>query len=446
MKKKIIIITILIIVVLLGGIAYAYFATDLFKTDKEMFFSYITEEKLETEFNSEKLIEYYEKQETTPYESDGKISIDTTGTEELEGMNGTTITFEGKTNNPQKAFEQKATLDLAQGYSVPVNIKRDGETFGIQADILGEDKYIAIRNEDLKELVERFGIDTEYIPEKIEFNTFTKDELKQLVEKYYQFLHEELTDDMFTREKKDNQTIIKLNIPMENFVEIFSELIKTIREDEIITSKFPDDFKESLEDLEQNLQEQIEEESYQKENSFEVAVYIAKGKTEKIEINLLKDDEEYMKMVAEFEKDTISIEGYKEEDIAFEQNISIQMDADDLTYSINTTSYDSTGEEEAKIDIELTYKNLMQLDNVQEEFNIDMTQKNEATYPNYYYYYNTNEPEESTINIQYSNQKTFSQDLELNAMDENNAIIINDATDEELQNLVYSIYQSLDLM
>lgn len=233
---------------------------------------------------------------------------------------------------------------------------------------------------------------------------------------------------------------------MENFVEIFSELIKTIREDEIITSKFPDDFKESLEDLEQNLQEQIEEESYQKENSFEVAVYIAKGKTEKIEINLLKDDEEYMKMVAEFEKDTISIEGYKEEDIAFEQNISIQMDADDLTYSINTTSYDSTGEEEAKIDIELTYKNLMQLDNVQEEFNIDMTQKNEATYPNYYYYYNTNEPEESTINIQYSNQKTFSQDLELNAMDENNAIIINDATDEELQNLVYSIYQSLDLM
>ena len=296
MKKKIIIITILIIVVLLGGIAYAYFATDLFKTDKEMFFSYITEEKLETEFNSEKLIEYYEKQETTPYESDGKISIDTTGTEELEGMNGTTITFEGKTNNSQKAFEQKATLDLAQGYSVPVNIKRDGETFGIQADILGEDKYIAIRNEDLKELVERFGIDTEYIPEKIEFNTFTKDELKQLVEKYYQFLHEELTDDMFTREKKDNQTIIKLNIPMENFVEIFSELIKTIREDEIITSKFPDDFKESLEDLEQNLQEQIEEESYQKENSFEVAVYIAKGKTEKIEINLLKDDEEYMKM------------------------------------------------------------------------------------------------------------------------------------------------------
>lgn len=202
MKKKIIIITILIIVVLLGGIAYAYFATDLFKTDKEMFFSYITEEKLETEFNSEKLIEYYEKQETTPYESDGKISIDTTGTEELEGMNGTTITFEGKTNNSQKAFEQKATLDLAQGYSVPVNIKRDGETFGIQADILGEDKYIAIRNEDLKELVERFGIDTEYIPEKIEFNTFTKDELKQLVEKYYQFLHEELTDDMFTREKK----------------------------------------------------------------------------------------------------------------------------------------------------------------------------------------------------------------------------------------------------
>ena len=82
----------------------------------------------------------------------------------------------------------------------------------------------------------------------------------------------------------------------------------------------------------------------------------------------------------------------------------------------------------------------MQLDNVQEEFNIEMKQNNSNSY-----YYDDYE-DESTINIKYTNQKTFLQNLELNGLDETNAVILNDATDEEIQNVFYNIYESLGLM
>ena len=57
-----------------------------------------------------------------------------------------------------------------------------------------------------------------------------------------------------------------------------------------------------------------------------------------------------------------------------------------------------------------------------------------------------NASEESTMNIRYTNQKTFLQNLELESLDESNAIIINDVTDEELQNVLYSIYETLGLI
>lgn len=107
---------------------------------------------------------------------------------------------------------------------------------------------------------------------------------------------------------------------------------------------------------------------------------------------------------------------------------------------INCKEYEGTDEELSEINIELTYKNLMQLDNVQEEFNIEMKQNNSNSY-----YYDDYE-DESTINIKYTNQKTFLQNLELNGLDETNAVILNDATDEEIQNVFYNIYESLGLM
>lgn len=42
-KKLLILIIVLVILIAITGVAFAYFATDVFKSDKEMFFKYITQ-------------------------------------------------------------------------------------------------------------------------------------------------------------------------------------------------------------------------------------------------------------------------------------------------------------------------------------------------------------------------------------------------------------------
>ena len=79
MKKKILL-AILIVVILLGiGGTYAYFATDVFKTNKELFFSYITKNDMLKNIGDEKLTEYINKQEEKSYTNKGQISIQANG-------------------------------------------------------------------------------------------------------------------------------------------------------------------------------------------------------------------------------------------------------------------------------------------------------------------------------------------------------------------------------
>ena len=74
MKKKILL-AILIVVILLGvGGAYAYFATDAFKSNKELFLSYLFDG-----LKDEKLEEYIKKQENESYTNNGKIEITAKG-------------------------------------------------------------------------------------------------------------------------------------------------------------------------------------------------------------------------------------------------------------------------------------------------------------------------------------------------------------------------------
>ena len=65
---KILIITIsIMILVLIGVIAYLYFQTDMFKTNKTLFFKYVAQAgNEETGFIDNQTIQYFEKKENTP--------------------------------------------------------------------------------------------------------------------------------------------------------------------------------------------------------------------------------------------------------------------------------------------------------------------------------------------------------------------------------------------
>lgn len=415
MKKKILL-AVLVVLILLGiGGAYAYFATDAFKTEKELFFTYLSDDA-----KDEKLLEYVKKQAETAYTNKGEVSIKVNGEnnfartedETVQMLNNSKITFEGKTDNSKKLAEQTMTMNFSQGFNIPVKIRRDGETAGIQSNLL-DSKFIAIRNENLKSLFERFGANSEEIPDKIDFekSKFTEEEIKTLKDRYFSILNENLEEKLFSKEKVGNQIVITLNMSDKKCADILMKILQTVRSDDIILNKISgmideQDFKDNIDDAIDELKDTEANDN----NALSIKLYTESKKIKKVEITMI--DTESNKTVG-------NVEILKEEN------------ENDLTYTIKV---DAESEEDGKIsiDFKVEYKGVADLNNVEENYEIRI--KTTDT-----------DDEDMDISLNYTNSKTFTTDIELEGINSSNATIINDATDDEIDDLLTKIYENLGL-
>ena len=415
MKKKILL-AVLVVLILLGiGGAYAYFATDAFKTEKELFFTYLSDDA-----KDEKLLEYVKKQAETAYTNKGEVSIKVNGEnnlartedETVQMLNNSKITFEGKTDNSKKLAEQTMTMNFSQGFNIPVKIRRDGEKAGIQSNLL-DSKFIAIRNENLKSLFERFGADSEEIPDKIDFekSKFTEEEIKTLKDRYFSILNENLEEKLFSKEKVGNQIVITLNMSDKKCADILMKILQTVRSDDIILNKISgmideQDFKDNIDDAIDELKDTETNDN----NTLSIKLYTESKEIKKVEITMI--DTESNKTVGKVE-------------ILKEEN------ENDLAYTIKV---DAESEEDGKIsiDFKVEYKGVADLNNVEENYEIRI--KTTDT-----------DDEDMDISLNYTNSKTFTTDIELEGINSSNTTIINDATDDEIDDLLTKIYENLGL-
>lgn len=441
MKKKIAL-TLLIVVILLGiGGVYAYFATNAFKTDKELFFSYMTSDWL-SDLKDENLKEYIKKQENNAYTNKGSIALEvqddgSISDETLQMIKNSKITFEGKTDNSKKIAEQTLTMELAQGINIPVKVRRDGETLGIQSNLLNT-KFIAVRNENLKNLLERLGADAEDVPDKIDFekSTFTESEIKELKEKYFSILDENLDEELFSKEKENDQTIIKLSMTEEKAKDVLIKIFQTIRDDETLLKKFSgvidkDDLKQQIDDLVDELKDIEPDEK----TTFEMKISVKSKKVEKIEMNIKEDENITANILIENSENKVSIKVYDEGDSILELQIEKETNGNDVTYKIDVkTDLDTELADQEKAEIHLTvqYKNLATLDNVEENYELKLSTQD---------YYESN----TDLKLNYTNVKQFSSNIEIEGINGENAITLNDATDDEIDELLITIYKNLGL-
>ena len=441
MKKKIAL-TLLIVVILLGiGGVYAYFATNAFKTDKELFFSYMTSDWL-SDLKDENLKEYIKKQENNAYTNKGSIALEvqddgSISDETLQMIKNSKITLEGKTDNSKKIAEQTLTMELAQGINIPVKVRRDGETLGIQSNLLNT-KFIAVRNENLKNLLERLGADAEDVPDKIYFeeSTFTESEIKELKEKYFSILDENLDEELFSKEKENDQTIIKLSMTEEKAKDVLIKIFQTIRDDETLLKKFSgvidrDDLKQQIDDLVDELKDIEPDEK----TTFEMKLSIKSKKVEKVEMNIKEGENITANILIENSQNKLSIKAYDEGDSILELQIEKETNENDVAYKIDIkTDLDTELADQEKAEIHLTvqYKNLATLDNVEENYELKLS---------------TQDYDESNtdLKLNYTNVKQFSSNIKVEGINSENAITLNDATDNEIDELLITIYKNLGL-
>lgn len=426
MKKKIILAIILVVVLLGAGFAYAYFATDAFKTDKELFFKYVGSDILEN-FADEDLTKYNEKflNTSSSYEGEAKITTNMPETLETNTANEIKVDIDGKNDRVRNRTEMTMDFDFSAGVVIPISLKVEEDTIGIQINLL-DSKYIAVKNENLKDLAEKFGIDPTTIPDKIEFssNEFTDEEVNSLKEKYKAFFDENLTDELFTQEKVDNTKTVKLEMTADRFIDILTKLMQTLRDDEIILGKIAD--KDSYQ---KSIDAQIEE--LQKiettdTDKFVMNLYIKNKTVEKYEVLLKEENETIMTVDIEKTDGKLSIKIYEYDELLGEMTLSKTKTESDLSYDISMKLYDEG--ETVELALSLKYGNLVALDNVTESLEFTLS-SNDSTIT-------------SGINV----TVTFDPTVEVEELNEDNATILNDATDEELQMLIYRIYQNLGLI
>ena len=437
MKKKISVVVVILLILLGAGIAYAYFATDVFKSSKEVFFESISNNILEN-LSDENLEKYVKKQENTPYSNNGKITItsnsgnssQTTDASNLQMLNNSKVTFEGKVDNSKKLADQTLTVDLSLGVNVPIKIKRDVDTFGIQSNLL-DSKFIAIKNENLKALCKRFNIDSEEIPDKIEISKdqITKEDVKTLKDEYVKILDENLEDELFSKEKVNNETVITLKMTDKKFLNTMEKILEKMRNDEIILNKFSMGL--NKEDIQKRIDDfisEIKETETNETDTVEIKLYTKSKEMKKVEISIVEDNSTSMNAVLENNDNQLTMKIYEENKLIGELDIEKQTSGNDLIYTVKVF-VDSEEEGKAEINLKIQYKNLLTLDNVEESCEAKIL-------------YN----EDTELGLDYTNSKTFSNDVEIEGLSNNNAIIINSASDEELQNLLMKIYQNLGLL
>lgn len=509
-NKKILIIPIVIIILLvaLAGVsAFLYFKTDLFKSPKQLFFKYLGESVSSTKnFNYDKSLANYKELSQKSSKSTGEITGSIT--DNSSNTSSSSKSIEDAINNSKIEYsiesipsKNKYHASIKPNYNdseiTNLELLTDNDSYGAKCTDL-YDKYVYFENNNLKTLVSKFGIDSKYIPDKLEkvdiyeLLNISADSRTQIVDRYQKLLDSKLTKDMFTSNKKVttsvNGTNVKANaytltINGEHAYDILLSFFQTLKDDDqtldliiekceksgvtkayetqeniqssiySISSDNNDDeiqitfTKDSLKDDIQTLIESLQDskDNFSADESVQIIVYSYKGKTAKIEFKNGSDETSAF---------SIEITHNKSEEI-------ITLNSDDTTY-IKANYSSSKKEEKATI--------VLYEDNDTEFANLYIEHKKDKNKINFKINDSSNsvlelnidsngqigkgtietvcnlkfkEEDDLEINLNLNNSTTYTDDINIDDLSSNNGELLNTISNTKMNDLYKEIYSNL---
>ena len=330
-KLLIVIIILVILLIIVGGFTFAFVATDIFRSDKTLFFKYISQ------IADEKIVEYYTKIENNAYEDKGNFSVEITKDGEkldsLQYINNFNISYEGKVKVSENKAEQAISINYSDNVNFPINYRQINNIIGLQTKYVGS-KYIAV--EEGKEVTsEAISIPAINISKSTSNNENNQEEV---LKKYVSILQENLQDSNFSKEVKDNLTGYKLSLNSEQIKNILTQLLNTLKTDETTLKAINENTNSLIETID-NAISSIE--NYFNENNQEnITIIVYEQNKELTQINITIS-----------EKLEIDVKKSKNEnEIAYETTIKENNNAENPTEFILTIKYSglqdmNTGEE-----------------------------------------------------------------------------------------------------
>ncbi len=410
-NSKIILILIIstILLILLTSLAFAYFATDMFKSNKDLFFKYITQVGID-----EQLSQYFEKQKTTPYQNQGtfepNISTEGSQTKEYEAVNNFNISFSGQTDKITDNFAQDITLNYSNDITFPISLRKVGNIIGLQTEYIGS-KYIAVEtNSQDNEALESLNEVIEQIEKakKLSNLPFSNEELKQIQDTYINIINNELQESQFSKE--DNG--YKLIINGEQLKNILVKILDTLKNDQKTLDKLNEYLEEQKNSLKltatniDNYKKTLEQEQNGNDINYEITIFAQKDKTNKI---VISNDELI-----------ITIEKEKSDDF--------------LKYKVSLEDKDESGN--LGFSFSANYTGLSGLQNVKEEYIIERTVDPSKNIINNVQTEKNNTSEKITTKYQFNNQIDFIENANIEELSDNNSMILNNYEEEKVTNFL----------
>ena len=406
------------------------------KNKKQLFFSYLLSDDLTSDLKSEDLSKYLEKEKTTAFSNKGEITANVKDNGESSDaydlLSNGKIKLEGKVDNSQKKAEQEITVALAQGINVPIKIRRDGETYGIQSRLL-YDKYIAVKNENLKSLFEKLGMDnSNEIPNQIDWENiqFTTKELQNIKDKYSRVFYNSVDNDMFEKSKVDGQTKVTVNMTADQFVSIIEKMADELKNDEKLLNKLSDGT--TVDELKKQIDEfvnTLKDVEHTEQDKMSISLYIKSRKLVKCEINTTDENGTETIATAEKEDNKLTLKTFEANEMQNQISINKEESAESIIYTINVNTKEL--EDGSNIQIKMEFKNLPKLDDVEEKIEATIEYGEDGN--------------KSAIQINYNNTITFVKNIEIESFNTDNAVVLNDISENELNNLLETIYENLGL-
>ena len=427
LRNSIIIMTILIILILVLFVIL-YFCTDLLKTNKQLFFKYATQ-LIETEGGKSggNLQAFYNKKQEKPYENEGKfdftIDLGEETNEQIDIANNFVINFSGKNDKTNKKVEQNIELRYSDDVSWPLIYRQDGDVYGIQTDKVSS-QYVAVENNNLKEFAEKIGIsDTSSIPDKIEFTKemanigFTPEDLKEIKERYVSVLESQLREDQFQNQKnEDGSTSYILTMTNEELKNLLIAILNELKTDEVVLSK--------VNDILLNLDPESEDNIIETEDIEATIQNLQEVETEEGQIQLVVTKKDASLISMEFKQNDNSIQLTKN-DQGDNVNYTITVN---VKFDTGISAIDKIG---VKIYFSVGYSGLNELNNVKENYELGI----EAL---------TNDEEQAgKYTYQFENTVNFVDSVDIESLNEENAMILNNYESEQIQNFIGQLTQRI---
>ena len=300
----IIIIIILILAIVAGVTTYLFLKTDVFKSNKQLFYKYTTQaiEQVEKMTDSKTIEKYKEEMKSESYETNTSIDFKySEGGEVSSGYNKLNVNM--KTQKEDEYNYKNAQILFGDKSIVQVEGIQDQSLYGIrftnifnQFVTLQDGKNIEgldLTDENLK-LIKNIIEDNEEFYNGI---LFSKQDYQDLKEKYLQIIVDILNTGTFS---KQNNTVITINSQTVKVKEhsckitglqvqnLIIKLLDTLRDDDIIVNKIQNLLNDSkkYEDYISETLRKVEDTEF---SEMKIVIYEQKGKTIRTDINIGKD-------------------------------------------------------------------------------------------------------------------------------------------------------------